>query len=88
MKERNRSYRRAQRSRIRAKRIDGCYWGYGAWRGDKWNAGALGVAINTPTPHSCSICSNDRKYFGETIGERRSSDMFSQDVEEYVNSLN
>jgi hypothetical protein len=32
----------------------------------------MGRVVDTPTPCSCWMCGNPRKYFGErTIGERR-----------------
>lgn len=55
--ERGRAYRRHQYARLKQKRIRDAYWGVGTWRTDsKWSAGMLGVAVNTPTPHSDPYC--------------------------------
>jgi hypothetical protein len=57
--------RRAERARIKRNRR--CWWGR------KLESGAeLGRVIDTPTPCSCWMCGNPRRWVGErTFQERR-----------------
>jgi hypothetical protein len=58
--------RRADRARLRRKRAP--FW----WGRRLTSAKELGRVIDTPTPCSCWMCGNARRYFNErTIGERR-----------------
>jgi hypothetical protein len=36
-----------------------------------WSKESLGIAVNTPTPHSCLLCGNMRDLEGPTLQERR-----------------
>jgi len=64
--------RRANRARLKKKRRA---W----WRGVDKTAVQLGRLVDTPTPCSCWMCGNPRKYFGHrSIHERR----WIQEVEE------
>lgn len=64
--------RRAERARLKKKRRA---W----WAGIDKTAVQLGRLIDTPTPCSCWMCGNARRYFGiRTINERR----WRQDEEE------
>ena len=56
---RGRAWRRAQRERIRAKRINH-YDGWG-----KESPRAAGMVTTTSTLCSCWMCGNPRKWFGE-----------------------
>jgi len=74
MKEntRGRAYRRHHYNRLKAKRIRDCYWGRGYKGSDRlWSKESLGIAVNTPTPHSCLLCGNMRDLEGPTLQERR-----------------
>tara|TARA_Y100000310_G_scaffold345837_1_gene470938 strand:+ start:8697 stop:8930 length:234 start_codon:yes stop_codon:yes gene_type:complete len=52
--QRGRAYRRHQYERLKRKRVRNAYWGVGIWRTDEnWTPGMLGIAVDTPTPHSC-----------------------------------
>lgn len=74
MKERSRAYRRAQRARLRARRIRECYWNIGLFDKRGWSDGQLGVAINTPKARTCRYSKNRRLFDGETMQERRATD--------------
>ena len=64
--------RRASRARLKKKRRG--WWGYN----DK-TAVQLGRVVDTPTPCSCWMCGNPRKYFGRlSINEQR----WFQDIDE------
>lgn len=75
MKEnlRGRAYRRHHYKRLKAKRVRECYWGRGYTDGTGWCKESLGIAINTPTPHSCYLCGNMRDLEGPTRQEKRSA---------------
>jgi len=73
MKERNRAYRRAQRTRLKQKRIRNHYWGIGFDSVSEWTLGQLGVAVNTPNPSRCYYMTNIRLFEGESVQERRST---------------
>jgi len=53
-----RAIRRHHYERLKRKRIRDNYWYHGTLS-ERW----LGIAINTPTPCSCWMCGNPRKYF-------------------------
>jgi hypothetical protein len=58
--------RRSDRAKLKRKRS---YWHWGRRLTD---AAEQGKVIDTPTPCSCWMCGNPRRYFGERrIGERR-----------------
>lgn len=60
-----RSVRRHHAGRLKKSRRH--YWG-----GISGDPGRAGVVVNTPTPCSCYMCGNPRKYFNEkTVQERR-----------------
>ena len=60
-----RAIRRAHRERLLKKRLK--YWG-----SMHKTPTQLGILVNTPTPCSCRICGNPRKFFNEkTMQERR-----------------
>lgn len=62
---RGRAWRRHQRARLKAARKH--YWN--GWRSDPSASSRL---VKTPTPCSCAMCGNPRKYFGEpTLQEQR-----------------
>lgn len=82
---RGRAYRRHHYQRLKAKRIRERYWGIGWDYGVKeWDEGALGVAVNTPHPHSCPFCTNVRSTEGDTLQERRSQDSFNNIFDAYL----
>jgi hypothetical protein len=57
--------RRADRDRLRHNRL---YW----WGRRLCEGRELGAIIDTPTPCSCWMCGNPRRYLGEiTVQERR-----------------
>lgn len=66
----SRALRRAERARLKKNRR---FW----WRIDHAEPGwedAWGRLVDTPTPCSCPMCGNERKYFGiPTMQERRES---------------
>jgi hypothetical protein len=56
---------------VRLKKARGFHWG----RDIRQDAKALGKVIDTPTPCSCWMCGNPRRYFNEaTLQERRAID--------------
>ena len=61
----DRAIRRAHRERLKHKRSK--Y--YGGWAKD--NPVALGKLIDTPTPCSCAMCGNPRKFFNEKTKQER-----------------
>ncbi|GAB2876052.1 hypothetical protein GCM10027093_09420 [Paraburkholderia jirisanensis] len=68
--------RRADRARLQRKRA------YRWWGRRLTSAKDLGKVVDTPTPCSCWMCGNARRYFGErTVGERRWLQRFGDDSE-------
>lgn len=64
MKETKRAIRRHHIKRLKRNRI--------IWWGRKLDAKEISQVVDTPTPCSCSMCGNPRKWFGEsTIQERK-----------------
>lgn len=64
-----RAIRRHHRERLRAKRR--FHWGRDLSTEPPQN---IARAINTPTPCSCWMCGNPRRYFGEqSVQERRAN---------------
>lgn len=65
LKDAKRALRRFHRKRLFKKRKN--YWGY------YWNNYEIGkIVINTPTPCSCFMCGNVRKYYDKkTVKEIR-----------------
>ena len=58
------AYRRAQKQRLKKLRHK--------WWGRELSSGELERVVVTPTPCSCWMCGNPRRYFGEgTVQERR-----------------
>ena len=53
-----RAIRRHHYERLKRKRIRDNHWYHGVLS-ERW----LGISINTPTPCSCWMCGNPRKYF-------------------------
>lgn len=52
-KQRGIAYRRHHYARLKHKRVRQSYWGVGTWRtGCHWTEIMLGVAVDTPAPHS------------------------------------
>ena len=56
---RDRSWRRAQRERLKHKRKH--YWMGHAGSDDRM----LGIVVDTPRPCSCIMCGNPRRHFGQ-----------------------
>lgn len=58
------AYRRAQKQRLKKLRHN--------WWGRELSPDELGRVITTPTPCSCWMCGNPRRYLGErTVQEQR-----------------
>jgi len=70
MKSNKRSVRRHHYNRLKKSRAH--YWGYeGMFRDYKrMNHEILGQVISTPQRCSCSVCGNQRKYYGKTLKEK------------------
>ncbi len=72
MKNLKRALRRHHRDRLLQKRKH--YWSYNNAYNDTLNVEIPHSVINTPTPCSCYMCGNPRKYFKEaSLEERRYS---------------
>jgi len=67
-----RAERRAERERIKAKRLRRVPWIQLAVSTAHDSGRVIGRAIDTATPCSCEMCGNPRRYFGDrTVQERR-----------------
>jgi len=76
MKERNRGYRRAQRARIKDKRIRGNYHGFKGYL----PGGEVGLLINTPKSCSCFMCCNRRKVEGNSLFEKSADEAMKYEL--------
>jgi len=48
----------------------------------------LGMVVETPTPCSCFMCGNPRKYFKQkTNQEKRNEDKFKNELKELTNDI-
>lgn len=64
MKDPKRSLRRHHNERL--KEVRKAYSRFNWWENQKRRVGML---LHTPTPCSCPMCGNDRKYLGKTLKE-------------------
>lgn len=69
------AYRRHQRERARARVLR--Y--FSIFDGDTDDR-IVGIYINTRKPCTCLCCTNQREFFGETIGELKANDEFESAV--------
>jgi len=68
MKANKRAYRRAQRDRLKHKRVRDNYYGLGSNR----TAIQLSFSVDTAKDCSCMMCCNRRKVEGLTVSEKAS----------------
>jgi hypothetical protein len=76
MKENKRAYRRAQRERLKVKRVRGNYHGLGENR----TVVQLSSSIDTPNDCSCLMCCNRRKVDGLTKSEKVAVEAMKYDL--------
>lgn len=85
LKSNARSFRRFQYAKRKKRCIVKKYWGLSR---SEWEVGQLGVAANTPQPHSCIFCCNERKIHGPTRAEKISAISMKEQLLEYYGGLN